>query len=244
VQRGTRARSGTDAFRVMKVVLVKVLVVGNARSGKSSVVRRLAHGSFAESAEITVGADYARKDMVVLGDVRVRLQLWDLAGQDRYAALVRPYYRGAAAVLIVCDVTKQESIQAIQEWKMEIQDKLDHDIPIVVLANKNDLNGEEQKFDAKVAADLQVLCYENRVCGWFIGSAKTGENVDKCFDFLAKAAYKHIMAQQEKQENSNEKENDAAIVQLSESLVKQKETDSNKSENFTGSTLQSCCFSM
>ena len=65
----------------------------------------------------------------------VHLQLWDIAGQDRYAQMTRPYFQGAHGALVVCDVTRSQSIECVQNWKDDIDKNLQN-IPVVLVANK------------------------------------------------------------------------------------------------------------
>jgi GTPase KRas protein len=163
--------------------------------------------------------------------------LWDLAGQDRFAVLVRPYYKDADAAVILCDLNSEDSIHAIRTWRNQLAEKFEEAMfPIVVFANKRDClmdNG------AKAGAELQKLCFELGICGWFMGSAKTGENVNECFEFIARAALKFV--EKKKNDGLNEKqkaeENNLVELKLDDRIGERKDP-------FTGSSFQSCCFSM
>jgi len=72
------------------------------------------------------------KKVIKYPDAIVRLQLWDIAGQDRFASLTRPYYRGAKAAIVFCDVTRPATITAIEIWKKELDEKFsENPIPII-----------------------------------------------------------------------------------------------------------------
>lgn len=162
----------------------KVLVVGNSKCGKSSIIRRFAEDTFQDQYTVTVGADYSKK-VVQWNDTTVRLQLWDIAGQDRFANMTRPFYRNANAAVVVCDVTRPMTFDAVREWKRDLDDKL-HDagaIPCVILANKCDLlKGMTQCIET--GARIENLCSELKFDKWFITSAKHNENVDDAMNFL------------------------------------------------------------
>lgn len=170
--------------RLKSRYLMKILVIGNAKCGKSSLIERYVNDSFSEEYNTTIGADYRRKAFNIGNNTEARLQLWDIAGQDRFASLTRPYYRNAAAAVIVCDLTRGSSIEAVRSWKDALEDKLD-DLPVIIMANKCDLLASTyQAFAA--GARMQQLCAEKNFQGWFIGSAKEDANVSKAFEFLVR----------------------------------------------------------
>ena len=111
-----------------------MIVVGNAKSGKSSVIRRYASRSFTTLYETTVGADYTKRDVTILvtpsAAVTTRLQMWDIAGQDRFTRLTRVYFSGARGAVIVCDAVRRGTVEAVREWKREIDDCLGESDPV------------------------------------------------------------------------------------------------------------------
>jgi len=160
----------------------KILVVGNSKCGKTSIIQRYANDVFNSDYNITIGADYTKKVVDWYDGTSCRLQLWDIAGQDRFANLTRPYYRNACAAVVVCDVTRQLTLEAVRAWKQEIDDKLDG-IPCVLLANKCDmLKGVSEAIET--GARIENMCSENKFSKWFICSAKKDENINDAMDFL------------------------------------------------------------
>ncbi|CAN0376369.1 unnamed protein product, partial [Ectocarpus sp. 12 AP-2014] len=128
-------------------VTCKVLVVGNAKCGKSSIISRFVSNRFSSDYNSTVGADYAMKDVSLENGQQVRLQLWDIAGQDRFAKLTRAYFRRAKGAVVVCDVTREGTFDAIVRWKEEIDLWCQNegcDLPVYLFANKSDLLKEVQ----------------------------------------------------------------------------------------------------
>ena len=102
--------------------LFKVVIVGNSSVGKSSLLRRFADDSFQESYLATIGVDFRFKyafhlgrSITVNGDI-VKLQIWDTAGQERFRTITGAYYKGAHAIIVVYDVTKDESFKDIEEF--------------------------------------------------------------------------------------------------------------------------------
>ena len=91
--------------------IIKILIVGNAKCGKSSIIGQYISKSFDGKYKSTVGAEFARKDILLelpnTKTIGVRLQLWDIAGQDRFQKLTRAYFSKARGVVIVCDVSRE-----------------------------------------------------------------------------------------------------------------------------------------
>lgn len=132
----------------------------------------------------------------------VRAQLWDIAGQDRFQKLTRAYFANAKAVVIVCDVSREGTIEAVQRWKEEVDrcaaigglywDPTDPTcnhmprLPVVLLANKADLlQNASQAF--KLGATMERMCAELGFMRWWICSARTGEAVQDAFSTLLTA---------------------------------------------------------
>lgn len=164
---------------------IKVLVVGNSKCGKSSVIHRYSTNDFSEDYKTTIGADYFRKE-VLWGDISCNLQLWDIAGQDRFASMTRPYYRNAAAAVVLCDVSRPETLNATRAWKRELDDKLDtakNNVPVILIANKCDLvpSGEESIL---LGAKLSELSAEMGFCKWFLTSAKQNTKIEDAMSYL------------------------------------------------------------
>lgn len=98
--------------------LVKVLLVGDAGVGKSSLLLRFTDGSFDERIQSTIGVDFKVKYMEENGK-RLKVTLWDTAGQERFRTLTGAYYRGCDAVVLVYDVNRRESMDNLKVWMEE-----------------------------------------------------------------------------------------------------------------------------
>ncbi|CAN0097092.1 unnamed protein product [Discosporangium mesarthrocarpum] len=189
-----RSRRGEEGFTpadgIVPTTTCKILVVGNAKCGKTSIIRRFVSDSFSSDYISTVGADYAMKDLSVGERERVRLQLWDIAGQDRFAKLTRAYFRRAKGAVVVCDVTREGTFEAVGQWKVEIDDWCQNEgckLPVYLFANKSDLLDNVQ--DSFLAgAKMEKTCREAGFAGWYLTSAKRGDNVEAALeDLLSKA---------------------------------------------------------
>uniref|UniRef100_A0A8D1LSX6 Ras-related protein Rab n=1 Tax=Sus scrofa TaxID=9823 RepID=A0A8D1LSX6_PIG len=120
--------------------LFKVLVVGDAAVGKTSLVQRYSQDSFSKHYKSTVGVDFALKVLQWSDSEVVRLQLWDIAGQERFTSMTRLYYRDASACVIMFDVTNATTFSNSQRWKQDLDSKLTlpngGPVPCLLLANK------------------------------------------------------------------------------------------------------------
>jgi Ras-related protein Rab-32 len=109
-----QAPPGTKEF------LFKVLVVGDMATGKTAIIRRCVEGAFSENYKTTIGVDFALKTIKWGSNTHVYLQLWDIAGQERYGNLTRVYYKEAVAAFVVFDLTRNSSFESVKRWKDDI----------------------------------------------------------------------------------------------------------------------------
>lgn len=131
-------------------LLFKVLVVGELGVGKTSIIKRTVHNIYNQNYKATVGVDFALKVVEVKrpsdqANVKVKLQLWDIAGQERFGQMTHVYYKSAVAAFVVFDLTRQASLDACVKWKEDIDQKVflgnEQDkkpIPVILLGNKCD----------------------------------------------------------------------------------------------------------
>lgn len=117
------------------------------------------------------------------------MQLWDIAGQDRFAKLTRSYFRKAKAAAIVCDLTRENTLEAVKQWKSELDKfaltEYEGSLPVVLFANKCDLLSDPTtSFIA--GAKMEALCRDLGMVAWFVTSAKENVNVEEGFRLLAK----------------------------------------------------------
>eukprot|EP00179_Madagascaria_erythrocladioides_P021238 CAMPEP_0198334968 /NCGR_PEP_ID=MMETSP1450-20131203/19974_1 /TAXON_ID=753684 ORGANISM="Madagascaria erythrocladiodes, Strain CCMP3234" /NCGR_SAMPLE_ID=MMETSP1450 /ASSEMBLY_ACC=CAM_ASM_001115 /LENGTH=219 /DNA_ID=CAMNT_0044039589 /DNA_START=158 /DNA_END=817 /DNA_ORIENTATION=+ len=170
--------------------LYKVLVVGDIGTGKTSIIKRFVHNIFSTNYKSTIGVDFALKVIRWDENTEVRLQLWDIAGQERFGNMTRVYYKEAVGAMIVFDVTRVGTFEAVTKWKSDIDAKVtlppnDAPIPVVLLANKCDLPDASDFLKNK--SQMDQYCVDNGFIGWFETSAKDNINIDKAAKFLVQA---------------------------------------------------------
>jgi len=164
----------------MKEYLYKVLVVGDIGVGKTSIIKRYVHNIFSMHYKATIGVDFALKVINWDSKTVVRLQLWDIAGQERFGNMTRVYYKEAVGAVVVFDVTRVGTFEAVAKWKSDIDAKVsvgpdERPIPVVLLANKCDLQKEGM---AQSSEQMDKYCAENKFLGWFETSAKDNTNIE------------------------------------------------------------------
>jgi len=121
-----------------KPVQVKLVLLGEAAVGKSSVVMRFVNNEFQANKEPTIGAAFLTQKCR-LEDRVLRYEIWDTAGQERFHSLAPMYYRNAQAAVVVYDVTKAASLEKAKSWVKELQRQANPNIVIALAGNKVDL---------------------------------------------------------------------------------------------------------
>lgn len=176
--------------------IAKVLVVGDVYTGKTSVIRRYVRNQFSKDYQTTIGVDFALKRVHTSnGDINV--QLWDIAGQERFAGLSRIFYTHAVAAIIVFDITKKDSYENSLKWKEDINSKVflpsGEKIPVLLLANKVDLVADGEEEPCCTDEELQERVQQHSFFEAHKVSAKTGENVKQaCNRLITKVSENNI----------------------------------------------------
>lgn len=171
---------------------VKLVLLGEAAVGKSSLVLRFVNDDFQENKEPTIGAAFLTQKCN-LPTRTIKFEIWDTAGQERFASLAPMYYRNAQAALVVYDLTKPTSLIKAKHWVAELQRQASPGIVIALVGNKLDLasDGAESGDDAsdarKVPTEEAKAYAEEESLLFFETSAKTGVNVTEVFTAIANA---------------------------------------------------------
>ncbi|CAK6977003.1 ras-related protein Rab-7L1-like [Scomber scombrus] len=156
--------------------LMKILIIGDGEVGKSTFVHRYVKGKFNDQYRMTLGVDFALKVLQWSEKEQVRLQLWDIAGQERFISMARVYYKGALGCVVMFDVTNKSSFHHCHNWKQDLDNKAllpnGDSIPCILLANKCDLP------ERAVSADsIDEFSKANGFVTWMETSVKENKNV-------------------------------------------------------------------
>ncbi|CBI36152.3 hypothetical protein VitviT2T_013451 [Vitis vinifera] len=163
-----------------KNIQAKLVLVGDMGTGKTSLVLRFVKGQFFEHQEPTIGAAFFTQ-LLSLNEATVKFDIWDTAGQERYHSLAPMYYRGAAAAVVVYDISNVDTFVRAKKWVQELQKQGNKNLVMALVANKCDL---ESKREVNTQ-EGEKLSEENGM--FFIEtSAKTSLNINELFYEIAK----------------------------------------------------------
>jgi len=160
--------------------LFKLLLIGDSGVGKSCLLLRFADHTYTESYISTIGVDFKIRTITTRDEKTIKLQIWDTAGQERFRTITSSYYRGAHGIIVVYDVTDQESFNNVKQWLNEIERYACEKVNKLLVGNKCDLVSKKAvSYEvAKAFADkLDIPFLET--------SAKAATNVEKAFLTMA-----------------------------------------------------------
>lgn len=161
--------------------LFKLVVVGDSGVGKSNLVSRFTRGEFVFGSKTTIGVEFATRSIQVDGKT-IKAQIWDMAGQERYRAITRSYYRGAVGALLVYDVTQPLTFEHVATWVKELRDRGDPGTVILLVGNKSDLTNARQ-----VSTETGAAFAEKEGFFFMETSAASSINVESAFYTLMKS---------------------------------------------------------
>ena len=162
-----------------QLMVIKVVVAGDGAVGKTSLVRRYCEGKFEHTRVTTIGVDF-QTQTVELPERTVKLSIWDMAGQDRFAVVRSGFYRGSRAAALVYDVTDPQTLADLARWREEILTAV-REQPFLVVGNKVDLERVVPEEEGKAFAESIGALYLET-------SALTGSGVPGLFRGLAMLA--------------------------------------------------------
>ncbi|KAJ2630256.1 Vacuolar protein sorting-associated protein 21 [Coemansia sp. RSA 1290] len=181
-----------------KPIQIKVVLLGEAAVGKSSLVLRFVNDDFVENKEPTIGAAFMTQK-VRLDDSVLKLDIWDTAGQERFHSLAPMYYRNAQAALVVYDITRASSLDRAKSWIKELERQANPNIVVALVGNKLDLaaeadesaeeeqpEAEEEGKSRQVPTEVARAYAESMNLLFLETSAKTGEGVVEVFTEITK----------------------------------------------------------
>ncbi|ORY82052.1 Rab5-like GTPase [Protomyces lactucae-debilis] len=174
---------------------VKLVLLGEAAVGKSSLCLRFVQSDFQENKEPTIGAAFLTQKCQIENRT-VKFEIWDTAGQERFHSLAPMYYRNAQAAVVVYDITKAASLDKAKTWVKELQRQASQNIIICLAANKLDLadaaGEDEGDAEDSTVPRRQVTFEEGKAYAeeqgllFFETSAKTGQGVQDVFEGIAR----------------------------------------------------------
>ena len=149
----------------------KIIFVGDACTGKTSIINRIIDNPFNDTYEVSIGIDFMSKNIRFRGQ-NIKIQIWDSAGQEKYRGLIPSYIRNSSIVFVVYDVSNRSSFENILNWISFVKN-IEKTI-MILCANKIDLEREVETKDGEELAKKEGLIF-------FECSAKTNENIKNMF---------------------------------------------------------------
>ena len=159
-------------------LLFKLILIGDSYVGKSNILLKYLKNQFNENSNITIGVEFGTKN-IIINNKRIKIQIQDTAGQERYRSITSAYYKGAKGALIVYDITRKNTFDNIDKWITDLKLNGDKNICIIILGNKSDLidKREINKNDGIKKAEMYKTAFLET-------SALNGDNISKAFDEL------------------------------------------------------------
>ena len=156
------------------------MLLGDAGVGKSSIILRYTKNEFNSQMVSSIGVDFKTKDIIV-NNKKVKLQLWDTAGHERFRTITTSYYRGAHGIATVFDLTNRESFEHVEKWLEEINKYAKENVMRFLIGNKSDLANERQ------VSYEEVRALANKLNIYYVEtSAKNNVNVSDFFQIATK----------------------------------------------------------
>ena len=166
------------------VYRIKVIIIGEAGVGKTSLVKKFVSGRFTSDYRVSIGANLFVKELILDSDIEVTIQIWDIAGQEKWVKMRHLYYRGAHGALFVGDLTRGNTFKQLKEfWNPDLQ-KFCGEIPKILVVNKIDLEPLVSN------NDIEKLAQVINVKATLFTSAKNGQNVEEAFHRIAETIVK------------------------------------------------------
>ncbi len=161
-------------------IVYKVLLLGDSTVGKTCFLLRYCDKTFQDAHLSTIGLDYRVKTMTLKNKKNIKLQIWDTAGQDRFRAITKNYYKGANGIILIYDVTNLQTYENVKNWITQIREETNPNVVIYLAGNKIDIPEEERVVkteEGKEIANEYKLQFKET-------SAKDGINVNEVFQEL------------------------------------------------------------
>ena len=208
--------------------IAKLVCIGDSATGKSSLTIRLCEGRFSAVHDVTIGVEFGSR-IVPVGppansnlsasasatsalpssnpeqtQKKMKLSLWDTAGQETYKSITRSYFRGASGALLVFDITRRSTFEHATSWLHDLRQIAEEGIVVILVGNKSDLTNSStvsanesqgltsENKRAVTVPEAEEWCRRNGVMRYVETSAKSGEGVEKAFLEVAERIYENI----------------------------------------------------
>ena len=162
------------------IIVLKIVLLGDAAVGKTSLINMYAHHKFTQDYKPTLGVSICVKE-IKKENAQIRLVIWDIAGQEKYDLSRKMFYQGVVGALFVYDTTRHATIKNIEsKWLRDLNEYGEQDLAYILIGNKIDLQ------DARAVSSEEGTALANKIkaSDFVETSAKYGDNVEKAFEKL------------------------------------------------------------
>jgi Ras-related protein Rab-2A len=157
--------------------LFKYIIIGDSHVGKSSIMTQFVDKKFNYNHDMTIGVDFS-STIININKRKIKINIWDTAGQEAFRSITRSYYKASTAILLVYDITNIQSFNSLDRWYHEIKCNINssYNPQIFLVGNKADQE-EKRQVSYDKGNDFAIK-YNMYFCET---SAKTSHNIDKIF---------------------------------------------------------------
>ena len=168
---------------------LKIVIIGESGIGKTNLLTRYTQNHFDDQIKATIGIDFALKEIFISGYM-IKAQFWDTAGQEKYCAMARAYYKLSDGVVLVYDVTRRETFEKLKNWIEDLKIHTNRKYQIILIGNKTDLV-EARKVSVE---EGRKFAQENAMFFWETSAITNADNcVSKAFDSLLEECMKNLI---------------------------------------------------
>lgn len=168
--------------------LFRYIIVGDISVGKSCLMMQFTKNVFKSQYYATLGVEFGGKTIEINGR-RIKIQIWDTAGQETFQSITRSYYKGAIGAFLVYDITRRDSFEHVAKWLTDVKQNGSKDLKIILIGNKIDLE-EERKVTTEEGKNFAT---QNNLM-FLETSAKTAQNVYEAFQKTASSILEGIIS--------------------------------------------------
>ena len=181
--------------------IFKILMLGDAAVGKTSLSKHYIENAFTPDIRLTVGIQFFIKQEILVEGKRVKLQIWDFGGEDRFRIMVPTLCLGSHGCLFMYDTTRPSTLNSHHSWTYIVKERCGKDVPIMLVGNKIDLN---DKRAISTEHGIEVA-KRSGFTGFAETSAKTGMNIDSTFETISRLMIERMRRLEQEDESSDAK---------------------------------------
>ena len=184
---------------------LKIIIVGDSGTGKTSFVNRYILNKFADNYQATIATQFSSK-ILELDGLTYRLQFWDIAGQDRNVTTTNIFCKNTNGIVLCCEVNDKKTLNNVTIWKQSIEQNIDvTNVPMIIIQNKCDLLGSEIDYNNGIE-ELREFTESNGINNCFRTSAMTGFGIQESMEYLINEIIKVTEFKENEEDDENNRE--------------------------------------